>query len=224
MPHTFAFLGPSPVRFLNLHTPSCGSALPRRAARGADGGRARRRTGRVRSGARLARGAELLAGLVQGLRPAGRGGDRAGGRLSAGCPLFPPATVLDVACGFGRHARALAARGYAVTGVERDPAVAAEARAGDLEVHELDVRRLDELEATCDAVISMWASFGWYADETNADVFAAMAAKAGRTLVLDVYDPAFFRARQGPIENRGVHQVKRVCGSRLQRGSSTRTT
>jgi SAM-dependent methyltransferase len=37
-------------------------------------------------------------------------------------PLLPPgATVLDLACGAGRHARFLAARGHAVEAVDRDP-------------------------------------------------------------------------------------------------------
>lgn len=132
--------------------------------------------------------------------------------------VLPPApvSVLDVPCGLGRHARALAEHGYAVTGVERDPAAAAEARADGLEVHELDVRRLGELETAFDAVICMWASFGWYDDETNAEVFATMAVKARATLVLDVYDPMFFRAHQGPIDNRGVHEHKRVDGNRLR--------
>ncbi len=54
--------------------------------------------------------------------------------------LFPPgATVLDVACGSGRHVRWLAARGLRVTGVDRDAAAIAalaaiaEVRAADIE-------------------------------------------------------------------------------------------
>ena len=35
------------------------------------------------------------------------------------------ATVLDVACGYGRHLRWFAGRGHPVTGVDRDPAVVA---------------------------------------------------------------------------------------------------
>ena len=128
----------------------------------------------------------------------------------------PPATVLDVPCGFGRHARALATCGYRVTGVERDESVAAEARAAGLVVHALDMRRLEELAGRFDAVICMWASFGWFDDETNSDVFAAMAAKTAHTLVLDLYNPSFFRARQGQADNRGVREDKRVEGNRLR--------
>lgn len=128
----------------------------------------------------------------------------------------PPASVLDVPCGFGRHATALAARGYRVTGVERDPAVAAAARTDGVEVHELDVRRLDELEAAFDAVVCLWASFGWFDDVTNEAVLGAMARKARTVLVLDLYDPTFFRGRDGARENRGVRDEKRVVGDRLE--------
>lgn len=40
------------------------------------------------------------------------------------------ATVLDVACGGGRHARWFASRGHPVTGVDRDPSIADLERAG----------------------------------------------------------------------------------------------
>ena len=133
----------------------------------------------------------------------------------------PPATVLDVPCGFGRHARALSARGYALTGVEAEPAVVAEARTSGIEVHELDLRRLRELPGRFDAVICMWASFGWFDDVTNADVLAQLGEKTapGGVTVLDVYDPAWFRAHQGPhvIERGGrrIREHKLVAGDRL---------
>lgn len=49
-------------------------------------------------------------------------------------PLIRPGgSVLDVACGAGRHLRWLAARGLRVTGVDRNPAVLAQAQgAGEL--------------------------------------------------------------------------------------------
>ncbi|HUF01328.1 MAG TPA: class I SAM-dependent methyltransferase [Gaiellaceae bacterium] len=133
----------------------------------------------------------------------------------------PPASVLDVPCGFGRHARALARRGYLATGVERNEAVAAEAHRAGLEVHVLDLRALQELPGSFDAVICMWASFGWFDDETNADVLVQIAEKTrpGGVVVLDVYDPVWFRAHQGPHEiDRGGRRVlehKRVVGNRL---------
>ena len=41
--------------------------------------------------------------------------------------LIPPGEALDLACGGGRHARLLAARGHAVVAVDRDPAALAQA-------------------------------------------------------------------------------------------------
>lgn len=46
------------------------------------------------------------------------------------CLLSPGATVLDVACGHGRHLHWFAARGHAVTGIDRDGG--ALASAGDI--------------------------------------------------------------------------------------------
>jgi SAM-dependent methyltransferase len=42
-----------------------------------------------------------------------------------GALIRPGGAVLDVACGHGRHARHLAAQGYRVTAVDRDPAALA---------------------------------------------------------------------------------------------------
>ena len=133
----------------------------------------------------------------------------------------PPATVLDVPCGPGRHAAALLQRGYEVTGVDLDRRVVAAARKAGVTAHELDVRSLGDLPGTFDAVLCMWASFGWFDEKTNADVFAQMAVKTriGGILVLDVYDPTWFRAHQGPhtVERHGhvVEERKLVEGSRL---------
>jgi SAM-dependent methyltransferase len=133
----------------------------------------------------------------------------------------PPATVLDVPCGFGRHSHGLAKCGYLATGVEKNEAVAAEARRDGLEAHVLDMRALQELPGSFDAAICMWASFGWFDDDTNAVVLGHMAerTRSSGVVVLDVYDPAWFRAHQGPhkIERGGsrVHEHKRVVGNRL---------
>lgn len=55
-------------------------------------------------------------------------------------PLLPAgATVLDVACGSGRHLRWLAEQGFQVTGVDRDEAAVAPLRAlGEIVVADLE--------------------------------------------------------------------------------------
>jgi len=81
--------------------------------------------------------------------------------------LAPPARVLDVPCGYGRHAIELARRGFAVTGVDasevqiargREKAAAAGVRV-DLRV--MDARAL-EFDAEFDLVINMFLSFGYF--------------------------------------------------------------
>jgi SAM-dependent methyltransferase len=138
--------------------------------------------------------------------------------------VLPPARfrdVLDVCCGYGRHARGLAHAGYRVTGVERDATVVAEAerRAPGVQFVQGDARELHLVRGEFDAVLSMWASFGWFDDGENERIFAAMAAKLrpeGR-LVLDVFAPGFHRLRTG------VRNVRPECGRRraLQTGRWT---
>jgi SAM-dependent methyltransferase len=130
----------------------------------------------------------------------------------------PPARVLDVACGLGRHMQALAGRGYDCVGIELNNEIASEARDSGLDVRTLDMRDLHEVEGAFDAVISMWASFAYFDDDANADVLAQMAGKLspGGVLVLDLQNPAFYATRQGTHELRqGVVETKRVIGRRL---------
>ena len=101
---------------------------------------------------------------------------------------------------------------------EREADVAREARAAGVDVRGLDMRRLEDLKERFDAVICMWASFGWFDDDTNADVLAAMGARTvpGGVVVLDLYDPAFFRTHQRTRDNRGARDTKTVRGDRLR--------
>lgn len=124
-----------------------------------------------------------------------------------------PGRVLDVCCGFGRHKRALEARGWDVVGVERDPEAAAAAGALCL-----DVRELSRIEGTFDGVICMWSSFGYFAPAENRRVLAEMVEKLahGGRLVLELYNGDFFEPRQGTRTlEQGVVETKRVEGGRL---------
>jgi SAM-dependent methyltransferase len=84
--------------------------------------------------------------------------------------LSPGARVLDLACGHGRHAVPLAARGFDVTGfdlselvLERARAEAA-ARGVAVRWQRGDMRELP-FEAEFDAVINVFTAFGYFADE-----------------------------------------------------------
>jgi len=89
--------------------------------------------------------------------------------LTALLDLPPGAHVLDLCCGPGRHALALARRGFAVTGVDRVASFiarasdAAKAEGLSAEFVHTDARDFVRPE-TFDAAISMYNSFGYSED------------------------------------------------------------
>jgi len=100
-----------------------------------------------------------------------------------------PETVLDLACGTGRHVFAFADRGLDAEGldfsepfVERARATAAEQDpAGSVAFHEHDLPELDEWMGSYDLVTSFWNSLGYYDRETD----ERMLANARRLLADD---------------------------------------
>ena len=101
-------------------------------------------------------------------------------------------SVLDLACGTGRHSVELAARGLDMTGIDFNPTVLDVARrtAGErsVSVHflELDMRELSGA-GLYDAAISFWTSFGYFEDEADdlrvAQRVAAALKPGGRFLI-----------------------------------------
>ena len=133
--------------------------------------------------------------------------------------VLPLGRVLDACCGCGRHVAGLAARGFEVVGLEREPEVVAEARGLGLDVRELDVRDIGEVEGLFDGAICMWASFGFLDEAGNDRLLAGLAAKLrpGGRLVLDVHNRDFFLPRPGARELvPGVTETKWVEGRRLR--------
>ncbi len=99
--------------------------------------------------------------------------------------------VLDLACGFGRHAIGMAQRGYAVTGVDFNPAylgiAAEEAVALGVSVawQAGDMRTLG-FQGEFAGVYSYFTSFGYFSDEENEQVLGQIAAAlrpGGRFLI-----------------------------------------
>ena len=125
--------------------------------------------------------------------------------LARQLPLPRYRRVLDLCCGYGRHAVRLAARGYAVTGLDRDAAALEEARLQAVDAHQQvtyvlgDMRELSALPGSFDAVINMWQSLSYFDDATNIEVLRQIAAKLApaRRFVVDMYNRDYFERNQG---------------------------
>lgn len=114
--------------------------------------------------------------------------------LERALQISAPARVLDIGCGFGRHAIELAARGYVVTGIDLSPELLAEARKISIKEGvsvtwiEKDMRQI-EFDAEFDAVICLFTSFGYFdSEEEDLEVLrrVSKALRRGARLVLDV--------------------------------------
>lgn len=112
-------------------------------------------------------------------------------------------TLLDLGCGTGRHAALLAERGYDVVGVDRSPAMLAEARArkgtgGRMEFVEGDVRSV-RLGREFDVVVSLFHVMSY--QTTNDDLLAALSTlrahlAPGGLFIFDCwYGPAVLNLR-----------------------------
>lgn len=145
------------------------------------------------------------------------------GFICSVAPLPGFQKVLDVCCGMGRHARALAARGYSVTGIERDAAAIKRARAlgGGPTYLQADVRDYRPDRSACDLAIVMSQSFGYFDAASNRELLGrlATAVRDGGRIILDLWNPEFFASHQGErdLELAGgvVRETKTVKDSRL---------
>jgi SAM-dependent methyltransferase len=130
--------------------------------------------------------------------------------------MAPPMRVLDLACGFGRIANRLAARGHRVTGVEVLAGFLEIARAQarqtgvTVEYVQGDMRRI-EYRAQFDRVVLMFNSFGYFTDSENLLVMQkiARALKPGGKVGFDIAN------RDGVLNNFHSHYVTEKDGNLL---------
>ena len=107
--------------------------------------------------------------------------------------LTPGAQVLDVGCGYGRHAMELAGRGFHVVGLDLSTPLLVrggeEAHRRGLTINFVrgDMRELD-FEAQFDGAYCLFSTFGYFDDETNKKTIAniARALKPGGRVLIEI--------------------------------------
>jgi len=111
--------------------------------------------------------------------------------------LQPASRVLDVACGAGRHARALVALGHRVVGIDLSADLLAAAT--DTVRVRADMRALPFRESF-DAATSFFTSFGYFDDDGNRRALASIAGaiRRGGAFFLDFLNAAAVQARLVP--------------------------
>jgi SAM-dependent methyltransferase len=107
--------------------------------------------------------------------------------------LQPGAQVLDVGCGYGRHAMELAARGFHIVGLDLSTPLLVrggeEAHRRGLTINFVrgDMRELD-FDAQFDGAYCLFSTFGYFDDETNKKAVANMARalRPGGRLLIEI--------------------------------------
>ncbi len=106
--------------------------------------------------------------------------------------------ILDLCCGQGRHAIKLARKGYTVIGVDSSRTLLELVEKEALRDEEVglwlvegDMRIIPVREGTCDAVVNLFTSFGYFDDTENLQVLASVASalKPGGKFLLDYWNP-----------------------------------
>jgi SAM-dependent methyltransferase len=135
----------------------------------------------------------------------------------------PGSTILDVACGRGRHSRYLAAKGFDVTGIDLAPDSIAYAKQFEndyLHFYVHDMREL--LCANCfDLAFNFFTSFGYFEtrrEHVNAIRMVGTALRPGGIFVLDYLNVDYSIARLVPSETKTVgetvYTITRWCDGR----------
>ena len=119
--------------------------------------------------------------------------------------------LVDIACGAGRHVRLLSSRGSRAVGADLSLELLLEARRLSLEVNQTvqylrhDMRRLPFADASIDAILSIFTSFGYF--ETDAEHLGVLSEvhrvlRAGGSFLLDYLNAEHVLANLEPKSQR----------------------
>lgn len=125
---------------------------------------------------------------------------------------LPHASMLDLACGKGRHAVHLNEKGFVVTGIDLSEQSIEHCK--KFENHGLsffvhDMRKLFRVN-DFDVVFNLFTSFGYFESETEnkaAIKNACFALKPGGTLVIDFLNPSYVIRNLVPKETRTIEGI-----------------
>jgi SAM-dependent methyltransferase len=123
----------------------------------------------------------------------------------------PPARILELACGTGRHARELERLGYSVVATDNSPDMLARAREAALEAGsgvrfvEVDMQSYDLSEKSFDGAICLFDSIGYL--KTNEAIVSALRAthrhlKSDGLLVLEFWHAPAMLKQFDPVRVR----------------------
>ncbi len=120
--------------------------------------------------------------------------------------LDEPCSILDLACGFGRHANVLSALGHTVTGVDINPdfleiaKYEAEEKKLTSTFIRADMRWID-FNQEFDHILLLFTSFGYFKDEENQLVLenVSRALKPGGLFIFDTHNRDVFSMNIQPF-------------------------
>ena len=132
--------------------------------------------------------------------------------------------MLDVGCGAGRHARALAAAGARTIGLDLSRALLARAGEVGVPLVRADMRRLPIRPGAMDLVVNLFTSFGYFEhDEEHARVIRGMTGclREGGWLAMDFLNADTVRrdlvANEDQVLTGGRAQITRELRERGRR-------
>lgn len=142
-------------------------------------------------------------------------------------------SALDTACGYGRHSRALAAKGWQVTGLDASAAYLREARrraqasARSIRFVRGDLRRLGSQRGRHDLVLNLFSSFGYErraADDAAVLRQLAACLKPGGTLALELMPRESLQRHVIPLDSRPIPGGRLFEARRWLRGGTVLET